>query len=112
MIINFYNIEDLLFINKVDSIHQKYSYIFDEWAYSKATGNINNINSLKIKLLNLIDKDDIEKIESYYKDVVILKKIENNIVKNFDSFDNVDMSLYSDFCLFKNKYNTFLTCWR
>jgi hypothetical protein len=112
MIINFYNIEDLLFVNKIDFIHKKYSYIFDEWAYSKSRGNINNINYLKVKLLNLIDGEDIEKIENHFKDVVSLKRIENNIVKNFDSFDNVDISTYSDFCLFKNKHNIFLTCWR
>lgn len=93
-------------------IREKYFYIFDEWANSKSRGDTNNINFLKIKLLNLIDQKDISELESYYKDVVLLKRMDNNIVQNFDSVEDVNIDLYSDFCLFKNKNGVFLTCWR
>jgi uncharacterized protein YktA (UPF0223 family) len=113
MIIDFFNIEDLFFLNKnFEFINKKYFLIFEEWARNKSCGDLNNIKKLKISLLNSIDSNDILELEKHYKEKVIVKKIENKIIKNFDSIDNFSFTSYSGYCLFKNKDNVSLTCWR
>jgi hypothetical protein len=112
MLINFFNIEDCIFMKNIDFIHRKYFSIFQEWASSKATGDINKVKNLKIKLLNLIDESDLKEIEKFYNKKICLKKIENNIVNNFNSLNEANLKDYLNFCLFKNKTQVFLTCWR
>jgi len=116
MILDFYNIEDLIF-NNVDlrKLLIKYDDIFNNWVNFKIFGNTTKINHLKINFLNILNEDDLFKISDYYKEKVSIKKISNNIVGNFsydlDNF-NLNIESYKNFCIFRNNKKVFLTCWR
>lgn len=118
MTIDFYNIENLIFLDdKLRNILFYYSYIFEDYVKYKTFGNLNKIKKLKIDLLNLLNEKDIINLTNYFGQSIFVKKINNNIIHNAESsIDNClifnQVQSYKDFCFYRNKEKIFLTAWR
>jgi hypothetical protein len=117
LIIDFYNIEELVFNNQdIRYSLNKYFEIFNDWVQCKIFGNRSKINQLKIDLLNKLTEEDIEKISNYYNYNILIKKncsnITNNIVFDLNNFDSFNIESYKDFCIFRDAEKVFMTCWR
>lgn len=118
MVIDFYNIDQVIFDNQeIRDILTSQSSIFESYYANKSLGNLNKIKKLKIDLLNILNKKDIENLSKYFNEPIFLKKINNNIVFNsvFDFDDCLELNelnSYKYFCLYRNNKSIFLTFWR
>ena len=119
MEINLYNIEEKIFLNS--ELQKKlfdFKEIFDQWKFAKMVGGMESkIKDMEINLVNSIGQKHIDILNQYFKTNVVLKKISNNITKNFEFslFDcevPIEAKEYREFCLFRGKDGFNLTFWR
>lgn len=119
MEINLYNIEEKIFLNsELQKKLSDFKEIFDQWKFAKMVGGMaSEIKDMEINLVNSIEQKHIDILNQYFKTNVVLKKIRNNITKNFEFslFDcevPIEAKEYREFCLSRGKDGFKLTFWR
>ena len=120
MEINLQNIEELIFFDKkIQALFPEFKNLFDQWVLGQRIPGLNTLGKRSVlDFLNSLDETHLIRLENYFGDSVILNKIDNRLVVNFDS-DNLEFSEtlcqfsgYKDFCLFRNGDKIVATFWR
>jgi predicted phage-related endonuclease len=118
MQIDFYNIEEKIFLEKrLQQLLPELKPLFDRWNFAKINGLFTFLKSVENQLLDSLSEGHMSIIEEYYKETVIVNKNNTNIVKDYSYDLNEDFKLhksreYKDFCISRDKNNVFLTFWR
>lgn len=120
MEITLYNIREKIFLNL--DLQKKLSFfknIFDEWNFSRSIGGMaSRMKHLEMELLNSLDENHISILNQYFLSNVKIKKIENNLSKNYQISIEEDKNLpediqeYKGFCISSNEKKIYLTLWR
>lgn len=119
MEITLYNIREKIFLNS--DLQKKLSFfktIFDEWNFANILGGMSSKQRyLEIELLNALEEDHIFILSQYFSSEIKIKKIENNLSKNYKFSINCEelpkeIREYREFCISVNKENLYLTFWR
>ena len=119
MEINLYNIEEKIFLNsELQKKLSDFKEIFDQWKFAKMVGGMaSKIKDMEINLVNSLEQKHIDILSQYFKTNVVLKKISNNITKDF-LFSLVDCEVpieakeYRELCMSRGKDSFNLTFWR
>ena len=118
MEIDFYNIEEKIFMEKrLQQLLPELKPLFDRWNFAKVNGLFTFLKSVESQLLDSLSEGHISIIAKYYKEAIVIKKNNINIIKNYSYNLNEDYNLhqpreYKDFCISRDKNNIFLTFWR
>ena len=119
MEINLYNLEEKIFLNsELQRKLPEFKEIFDQWKFSKMVGGMaSKLREIEINLINSIEQKHIDILSQYFEINVVLKKINDNITKNFIfSFDDCEIPIeakeYREFCISRGKDGFNLTLWR
>lgn len=126
MTINFSNIEEIIFSNKeiVEELHE-FSHIFYQWKISKISNSLKKISDeCKLFILNNLKEDHVKRIEVILGTNIIIKKIDNNIIKNYkfnihsiekkmnELCKNGEIDGYKDFYMYRDKDSIEVSFWR
>lgn len=114
MLINFFNIEEIIFFNKkLYPLLNNLRNILDSWQIGYRFNLDNLRKQAKLDLLANL-KDYLPILEEFFKDSIILEDIQYNIVKNIelpieDSCLNIN---FDNLCVSRDKDKIYLTFWR
>jgi len=118
MEIDFYNVEEKIFLEKrLQQSLPELKPLFDRWNFAKVNGLFTFLKSVENQLIDSLSDGHISIISEYYKEDIIIKRNNINIIKNYSYDLNEDFGLhqpreYKDFCISRNKNNIFFTFWR
>lgn len=118
MEIDFYNIEEKIFLEKrLQQLLPELKPLFDRWNFAKSNGLFTFLKSVENQLLDSLSEGHTSIISEYYKEIVIIKKNNINMTKNYSYYLNEDFDLhksteYRDFCIHRDKSNISFTFWR
>lgn len=120
MEINLKNIEELIFYDKkIQEMFPEMKHYFDQWSLGQRIPGLKTLAKRSVlDCLNSLNQKHVSKLEEYFNDTIILDKIDNRIIVNFDSHnfdldkDLCQFSGYKDFCLSRNGEKIVATFWR
>ncbi len=121
LIINLQNIEDLIFRNtEVINLLVDLRHIFDAWLLANRIPFLRSQRTKAlVDLLNALRNNHISLLEEYFKDVIVLDKIDYCVIKNISlplefnpdqelsSFEN-----FGNFTLFREEDKIYISFWR
>lgn len=118
--INLQNIEQLIFYDKnVQFILPEFRHFFDQWSLGQRIPALNTLAKRSVlDLLNSLNEDQIAKLEEYFKDTILVDKIDNRLVAHYKTSTNDEnnefckFSGYRDFCLTRKGDQVSVTFWR
>jgi hypothetical protein len=117
MILDFYNVEDLVFKNyDIRSLLVDYSDFFSKWNFYRIIGDVSKIKQLKIDFLQKLSEKDILELKKFFNEDIFIKKLDNKIIRNI-SFDLENLNFnkdfdFKDFCIYRDDKKIFLTFWK
>lgn len=119
MVINLLNIEELIFFDKkIHFLFPEFQNLFNQWSISYSSLGLQDFRRKSIlDLLNSLETQHISKLEEYFKEKIVLDKIDYHFVKNVN-FSNLNVENlcqfndYKNFCFFRGKEEIKLTFWR
>lgn len=120
MEINLQNIEQLIFYDKnVQSSLPEFRHFFDQWSLGQRIPALNTLAKRSVlDLLNALNEDQIARLEEYFKDTILVDKIDNRLVAHYKTSTNEEnnefcrFSGYRDFCLTRKGDQISVTFWR
>jgi len=120
MILNLQNVEDLVFFNKkIWEILPEFRSLFEQWALGKRTPGLQNLGKRSlIDFLNSLEKTHLDKLEEYFKDIILLDKIDYHTVHNYNGkIEEIQSKLckfngFIDFSVYRKDDQINLTFWR
>jgi hypothetical protein len=117
MVLNFSNIEDFIFLDKnIQKLLPEFSQLFKQYNFAKSNGLKSIVQQSVFDLLNSLTKENIEKLENYFKDTIIIEKLDYHLVKNYESsLNNIELCSfvnYQDFCLYRDDSKVYITFWK
>lgn len=120
--INLRNIEELVLKNvQTKSILPDLRHLFDQWLLSYRFPALNNMRKQAIMdLLNSLNGTHIEKLATLLGDMVIVEKLDYNIVKNISLFidgfsierELTNYDSYTNIAINRSADQVYLTFWR
>lgn len=123
LILNFSNVEDLIFYDKdlQELLPVDMFSIFEQWRLSKRIPYLKSIGKEAIlDFLNLIEENEIKILEFYFKEKIIVEKINYKIVKNVEinlKEEKIcekicDIQEFNYFNTYRDENFLYLTFWR
>lgn len=120
MEINLKNIEELIFFDKkAQALFPEFKHYFDQWSLGQRIPGLKTLGKRSVlDFLNSLNEKHVSKLEEYFKDEIILDKIDNRLVVNFEceslEFDKelCQFTGYRDFCLSRTGDKIVATFWR
>ena len=119
MEINLKNIEELIFFDKkLQLLFPEFRHYFDQWQLGKRIPGMEYLGQRSVlDVLNSLDKERILKLETYFSDTILVDKLDNRLVVNFDcNLENCNQICeydgYKDFCFHKDGNGIKVTFWR
>lgn len=119
MEINLNNIEQLIFFDKkLQVLLPEYRHLFDQWQLGQRVPGMKTLAQRSIlDLLNSLNKKNITVLEEYFKNTIVVEKINHKLVAGHNWHLNEDDKLcqfsgYRDFCVTRTKDNASISFWR
>jgi len=114
------NIEELIFYDKnVQKLLPRYKNFFDQWQMAQRIPGLQSLGKRTIlELLNKLSNEDVEILETLFKDRIKVEKLDYNIVKNYkfslDEIQNriceIDQNGYM--AISRGKDHVYICLWR
>lgn len=123
IVINFKNIEELVFFNDDirKSLYAKYQKFYDTWTISKRVPHLKAIGLKAIlDLLSSLDQEDITFLSEHFKQDVKVEKLSYHLVQNVSMDISSEIELFLDekldwkgeIAIHRNAKMLHLTSWR
>jgi len=103
MHLNLQNVEEIIFMDKnVHKFLPEFKYLFDSWTLANRITALRNLGKRSLlDLLNNLKENHLQKLSDYFKQNVIVDKLDYHIVHNIETnLDGIVEEL--------NKYDNFL----
>jgi hypothetical protein len=120
MIINFKNIEDIVFYDQsVKKKMPEFTHLFDQWKLSQQIYGLKTLAKRSVfEFLNSLEEKHIKILSEHFGVDVQIEKIDHRLVVNTD----IDLKAeddqfckyfgYSNFCITNTDKGSFITFWR
>ncbi len=120
MEINLKNIEEIIFYNsEVWKIIPELSQYYSNWMMSKNVPGLRDLGKRTLlKFLQDINQESVSKLELFFKEPIMLNKINDNVVTNIETrLEDIEKHIcslerYEDMCITRKEYNVSITTWR
>jgi len=122
IVINLQNVEELIFFDKETyKLFPDSKVYFDQWMLAQRIPSLRSLGKRSvIDFLNSITNEEMEALERYFEDSVVLELIDYHIVKTHSfNVDDVEKELnsasivgYNNFNVSRNKNIVNITFWR
>lgn len=120
MELNLQNIEEAIFLDKkAQALFPEFRSHFDQWSLSKRVPGLQSMGKrMLIEVLNALDGEHLRKLEEYLSQPIILDKIDNSLVREYDgnieSAEDVlcQFAGFKEFCVHRNGNKLSVTFWR
>lgn len=117
--INLVNIEQVIFSDSnALKLLDDLTLIINKWKFSKVH-NMDDVNKkTQIEFLNHLNEDHVLKLKNYFKDDVVIEKLDNNLSYNdivyIDDSDGYFNNLETEYnlTLYRDRDKLYLTYWR
>ena len=122
--LNFSNIEELIFYDTEAQkiLPQGYFSVFEQWRISKKLPILSSIGRQAVlDLLNNLTNDDLEALEFYFQDTIILKKMNYSISNSFKFPLSEEALICNQLCeiyefgyysIYRDDEHLYITFWR
>lgn len=119
MKINLKNIEELIFYDrKLHKFFPEFQHFFSQWQLGQSIPSLKNLSKRSvIECLNSLESKHLKILEEYFKEQVLIDKIDDNIIATHENcIQNVEelckFSNFQDFCITRDHNNYKITFWR
>ncbi|MCK9458568.1 MAG: hypothetical protein M0R80_02930 [Proteobacteria bacterium] len=117
LIINFNNVENLVFYNeKVQALLPEFIHLFNSWKFAVKNPSFRSLGKRSIAdFLNHLTEDNIEVLTKYFGDKIQIDRIDYHIVKNSEySVDTTEVlqDAFSNIVLFRKNNHLYVSSWR
>ena len=118
MNINLSNVEEIVFYDK--SLQRKlpaFKHLFDQWTLAMQAPTLRSLGKRSIlDFLNNLENEHIAIIEKHLGSKITIEQLDYHIVQHYDfSLESADLDglqTYSDFAIFRNEDQLYISFWR